>query len=92
MAVLHGNHSVTFARKFGVMGDDQQSRAQCGAAVEQEVDNCRACGPIQIACWFIGKDDLWPCGHGAGYGNTLLFAAGQLGWIMGEPMAKADGF
>jgi len=39
---------------------------------------------IQVAGWFVGQDDSGAGDEGAGDGNALLFAAGELGWTMSQ--------
>ena len=74
------------------MRDNDQRCAHLGAAGEQQVDDAVAGGGIEIAGRLVGEDQAGVRGDGAGDGDALLFAAGKLGGIMRDAVAKADGF
>ncbi len=73
------------------MGDDQQSRFSGFLAIEQQGDDLFTRRAIEIAGWFVGEDDRRPRSHRPCNRYPLLLAAGKLGRIMTEPIAKADG-
>lgn len=72
-----------------VMGDDDEGGAGFRAAGQQQFDNRAAGGGVEIAGGLVGKQQRGARGQCAGDGHTLLLAAGELGGIMVQPVAKA---
>jgi len=73
------------------VGDDDQSGVGGGLAREEEVDDRRPGRAVEIAGGLVGEDDLRTRCDGTGDGDALLLAAGELGGIVAEPVAEADG-
>jgi hypothetical protein len=72
------------------MGNDHQGRAGRGTAIEQQVHHAFACGAVEIAGRFVGKDDPGAWAERASNGNPLLLTARQLGGIMVQPVRQPD--
>lgn len=92
LAVVHHDDAVAMLREFGVVGDDEQSRAECCAACENQLDDRLAGCGVEIARRFVGKDDRGRACHRARNGNALLLAARKLCGIVGETVSEPHGF
>src|SRR5215216_5248130 len=89
-AVANFDDTAAAAGEIGIVGHEQQGGAGGFAKGEQEVDDAIAGLLVEIAGWFIGKDDPRAGGERASDGHTLLLAARQLARIMPEAVAEAD--
>jgi hypothetical protein len=58
--------------------------------VKQQFNNMLASAGIQIAGWFICKQNRRSARKRSCYRDSLLFASGQLHWIMMVPVFQAD--
>ena len=45
---------------------------------------------VEVAGGLVGEDDVGPAGEGAGHGDALLLAAGELARPVVQPVAQAD--
>ena len=77
-------------RQLLVMGHQNQRGALLFVEAEEQVDYARTGGAIQISGRLVGQQQMGPGGKGAGDGHALLFAAGKLARIMGEPLRQTD--
>lgn len=58
--------------------------------IENQIGNLNPCGPVEIAGWFISKQDIGFTHQSARQCNALLFATRQLGWIMPSTVFQTD--
>ena len=58
----------------------------------EQVHNFLANVAVEISCWLVGQDQRRLADEGAGYGNSLLLAAGKLAGVVVDPFAKSDLF
>ena len=72
------------------MGDHDHCRALFAIEGEDEVEDGAAGGAIEIAGGFVGEEDGRAEGKGAGEGDALLFAAGELDGVVIEAAGEAD--
>src|SRR5829696_7746754 len=89
-AVANFDDAAAAAGEIGIVCHEQQSGAGGFAKAEQEVDDAVAGLLVEIAGWFIGKDDPRPGCKRASDGHTLLLAARHLARIMLKAVAEAD--
>ena len=87
-AQAHG--AVAQAGEAGVVGDEHQRRAAVALQREQQVDDLPAGGLVEVAGGLVGHQDRRVGRDGAGDGDALLLAAGELGRVMVQPVAEAD--
>ena len=73
------------------MGDEHERGAALRMAREQQIDDLRPGGLVEIAGRLVGDEDGWVWRERAGERHALLLAAGQLGRIVVLPLAQADG-
>ena len=90
-AIGDADQALRAAGEGFIMGDDQQCGPGFGAAGEDQIDDRRASGGVEIAGGFIGKQQRGAGGEGAGDGHALLLAARELRGVMVEAVAKAYG-
>ena len=76
--------------QFIVVGNQQQRRPVPFGEVEQHVHDLRARLAVEVAGWFVGKQQIGLGGEGSGDGDTLLFAAGELRRVMRQAVAETD--
>jgi hypothetical protein len=69
-----------------IMGNGDQGAPILTRQTEQEFDNPSPCGRIQIASWFIGKENTGVIDQGPRNGDTLLFTTAKLGGKMMKPL------
>src|SRR5689334_3758943 len=74
----------------GIMRDEHERGAGLAGEFEEHLDDRLARFRVEVAGRFIGKKDLWTMNEGAGERDALLFAAGELEWVMIEPFGKPD--
>ena len=72
------------------MGNQHQRGPPLLVEVEQQVADALAGAAVQIAGGFVGEQQAGLGGEGAGNGDPLLLAAGQLPWVMTQALAQAD--
>jgi hypothetical protein len=56
----------------------------------EQVHNCIAGGAINVACWFVSKEDAWVVSHSPSYGHPLLLAPGKFVGTMRHAIAQSD--
>ena len=92
LAAAHLDDPVGHTGQSCVVGDDNDGAAGFPAGVLQEGQNRLAGLVVQSAGRLVTQKDLGVFGQGAGNGYPLLFAAGQLGREVVEPLAQAHAF
>ena len=45
---------------------------------------------VEVAGGFVGHDDGWFDDEGSGEGDALLFAAGELDWVVVDAIGETD--
>ena len=61
------------------MSDEHEGRLRLVGELAEEAEDVFAVGGIEITGGFIGEDERGAVDEGAGDGDALLFAAGELG-------------
>ena len=61
--------------RSGIVGDEEQGRADGMRALEHQIDDSGAGLEIEIASRLVRQQDLRPRGQGAGQRHALLLAA-----------------
>ncbi len=90
--VAHADLARGKAGETEVVGDDDESGAGFAVEVEEHVLDAPAGFAVKVAGRFVGEEDLGRVDEGAGEGNALLLAAGELNREMVEPLAETDLF
>ena len=72
------------------MGDEDEGGAFDAVEVEEEVEDVRAVGGVEVAGGLVGEDDGRAQDEGAGEGDALLFAAGELDRVVVHAVGEAD--
>ena len=72
------------------MGDQDHGGALFAIEGEEEVEDGAAGGAVEIAGGFVGEEDRRAKGEGAGEGDALLFAAGELDGVVVEAAVESD--
>jgi len=73
-----------------IMGDQHQRGAAAGVELEQQVADVLAGALVQRAGRLVGEQDARPGDEGTRQRHALLFAAGQLAWVMARAMGQPD--
>ena len=73
------------------MRDEDEGHAPRLVQVEEEVDDCRPIGAVEIAGRLVGKDQVWPIDDAPRDGNALALAAGELVRQVRRARGEADG-
>ena len=73
------------------MGDEDEGGAFDAVEVEEEFEDVRAVGGVEVAGGLVGEDDGRAEDEGAGEGDALLLAAGELDGVVVHAVAEADG-
>jgi hypothetical protein len=89
-AVAEGDDAVGAAGEVVVVGGDEGRGALVADEAGKGLEHLVAGGRVEIAGGFVGEDDARIVGGGAGDGDALLFAAGELGRTMGAAPADAE--
>ena len=71
----------------GVVGDEEEGGLVALAELEEDVEDSGAGFVVEVAGWFVGEEEWRGADEGAGDGDALLFAAGQLRGEVGEALA-----
>ena len=85
------DHPVAAGGEVGVVGDQHQGGTDLGDAGEEEIGDVGAGRLVEIAGRLVGDDDRGAMHQGAGDGDALLFATGELRGVVIEPVGEADG-
>src|SRR4030065_2431777 len=72
------------------MSNEDYGDAQFPVEAVEDAHNLGAVGGVQGAGELVGEDDGGPADDGAGDGDPLLLAAGELGGPVGNAGAEAD--
>jgi hypothetical protein len=89
-AVAQTNDALRMFGEREIMRHDDHRRTGLAVELIEQRDNLCACGAVEIARGFIGKENARLIGEGARNGYTLLLAAGQFGREMVEAIAESD--
>lgn len=89
--IFHVKDPVAHLRQFFVMRNDQEGLVELFAQIEEKLVKLPCIGRVQVTGRLIRKYDLWTVDQGAGYGYTLLFAAGELIRLVIGAVSKAQG-
>lgn len=92
LAVGHGEHAIGHFGEHGVVGDDDGEGAEFAIDTLDCFENEDAGFYIEGAGGFIAEQNVGAFGDGAGDGDALLFAAGELGGEMVGSRSEADEF
>ena len=88
LAVGEEDHAVGVRRRHRVVGDHDDRLAHVVDGAAQERQHLRAGARVEVAGGLVGEDDLGPGHQGAGDGDPLLLAAGQLRGPVRQPVAR----
>ena len=83
-------NAVTAAGEAGIVGDGEKSGVVFFGEAEKEVDDFAAGAGVEVAGGFIGEEHAGAVYQGAGDGDALLFAAGELGGQVMDAVAESD--
>ncbi len=75
---------------FGIVGDEDEGCTLFLIHLEEEVEDDGAVGGIEVAGGLVGHEDGGAEHEGAGEGDALLFAAGELDGVMITAVGEAD--
>ena len=75
----------------GVVGDHDDGLAELVDGGAQEGEDLTTRARVEVACRLVGEDQIGPGRQGAGDGDALLLATGELARAMGQAVAEADG-
>ena len=82
-AIPHSYRAVGLGGEGFVVGDDDEGLAQVATKIEEETVKLVLAVRVEAARGLVGQDDAGPVDEGAGFGDASLFAAGELGRLMG---------
>ena len=89
-AVEHPADAVGGAQHLGVVGGADDGDAVAGVEFLEQLDDLGAGLRVEVAGGFVGENDARGVRQGAGDGDALLLAAGELEGLVVEAVAKAD--
>ncbi len=72
------------------MGGDQSGAALLADEAEEFGEDEVGGAFVEIAGGLVGEDQRGLVGEGAGDGDSLLLAAGELGGLVGQPFGEAE--
>ena len=90
LAVFHLVDPVAGFGHLGVVGDEEEGFALAVDEVGEEAEDAVGVGGVEVAGRFVGQEDAGVVGQGAGNGDALLFAAGEVLAVAADLVAKAD--
>jgi len=73
--------TVAIVEDAGVVGDDDHSATVLFGEAAEDIEDGAAGGGIEGGGRFVGEDDGGVAGEGAGDGDALLLAAGEVGGL-----------
>ena len=88
--VQNGDPVADFLDDIHLVGDDHHGDAQLLVQLLQQIQNRQGRGGVQGGGGLVAEQDLRVVGQGAGDGDALLLAAGELGGVGPGPVAQAD--
>ena len=83
--------AIGFGGDLGIVGDEDEGGAGALVVLKQEVENHAAVGGVEVAGGLVGHDDGRLDDEGAGDGDALLLAAGELDGVVVHALGEADG-
>ena len=84
-AVAHVEDAVGDLGGLGVVGDHQDGLVQLAAGLAEHVQDGVGVFGVEVAGGLVGEDDGGAVDEGAGDGDALLLAAGELVGAVMEP-------
>ena len=91
-AVGEVNGAVGELGDFGVVGDQEDGLAAGFVEGQEDVEDGTAGLGVEVSGGLVGEEEGGIVDEGAGDGDALAFAAGELGGTVLEAMGKAEGF
>src|SRR5215207_3010810 len=89
LAVGQANRTPGPGGELEIVGDEDQRRAEVPVELRHEVDDRGAGACVEIAGGLVGEEHLGPSAEGAGQGDALLLATGELSGIVVAAVAQA---
>ena len=90
-AVAHDGEAVgELFGEWAFVGDHDDGHAELRPEFAEEREDGFAGGGVEIAGWLVGEKNLRAIDEGAGDGDALLFAAGELRGTVAETMREAN--
>jgi hypothetical protein len=89
-AVGQEQHPIGVRRGARVVGDHDNGLAEIADGAVEEVEDVRGRAGVEVPGRLVGEHDIRAGDQGAGAGDALLLAAGQLGRLVAQPVAEAD--
>jgi hypothetical protein len=89
-SIAHEEAAVGTGGELGVVGDEDEGGALLAVHGEEEVEDVLAVGGVEVAGGFVGHEDGRGEHEGAGEGDALLFAAGELDGVVVASFGEAD--
>ena len=77
-SVKHGEAAVAAFGKLGVVGHKDDGGTVLAGEFEEKIEDAIGIGGVEVARGLVGQDEVGGVGEGASYGDTLLFATGEL--------------
>jgi hypothetical protein len=89
-AVAQDDAAAGIVGEHGVVGDEDEGGAFDAVEFEQKLENVSAVGGVEVAGGLVGEHDGRVQDEGAGEGDALLLAAGELDGVMIHAVTEAD--
>ena len=86
----HGDDAPGPAGQLGIVGHEDECGAGRGIEVEEHVDDGAARFVVEVAGRLVGEEDFRAVDKGAGQGDALLLAAGELVRVVVGAVGQAD--
>src|SRR5271154_544155 len=88
-AVAHVEDAVGDLGCFGVVGNHEDGLVELAAGLAEHLEDCVGVFGVEVTSGFVGEDDGGAVDEGAGDGDALLFASGELVGAMVETALDA---
>jgi hypothetical protein len=82
LSILHEELAGSVVRNIAFVSHQYNGRAISTIQIRQNGHDFPAGRTIQIAGWFVGKEEGWASDQRPSNGHPLLLAAGKLGWMV----------
>jgi hypothetical protein len=82
LPILHEKLAGSVVRNIAFVCHQHNGHAISAIQIRQNGHDFAARRTIQIAGWFVGKEEGWASDQRPGNGHPLLLAAGKLGWMV----------
>ena len=92
LAVAHVEDAVGDLGGLGVVGDHEDGLVELAAGLAEHLEDGVGVLGVEVAGGFVGEDDGGTVDEGAGDGDALLLAAGELVGAMVEAALDAEHF